>query len=393
MIAIGGVRTGPATGPPQEAEPARRAAARGVAATATVAAGRAAWTCRHHPDVVDHRHRPSGRTHPTGRLVARSYFRPYRDGRRRPPRRQHPSAPIVLRVSTSVRVAGPPPTRAFAVVGVGMLVLTLIDVVVGSPVFGEVRPALTADILVACALGFAMLEPRLLLLAAMIGGALEQHRGVVRGRRVHAGELRADHGVRGLARLRRDRRTRVPHRVVRSIVARARRVRRARRARRDVRGDDRAAPGRRLRQRARSVVRHGVVGVRGGRLLSPRARPAAARARAAGSPGRAHLDRPRAARHGRPSRDRHRRPGAGGPAGRGRPARHGRGRTRAHRARRRRGARRDAPHGRHAARRFGRGRPGAGGEPRRPAGDGQRPGPRRAAGSGVDRRPSPRAPG
>jgi signal transduction histidine kinase len=69
-------------------------------------------------------------------------------------------------------VPGLPATRAFAVVGAGMVVLILIDVVVGERVFGEVRPALAADVLVAFALSYAILEPRRLLLAATIGGAL-----------------------------------------------------------------------------------------------------------------------------------------------------------------------------------------------------------------------------
>jgi signal transduction histidine kinase len=51
-------------------------------------------------------------------------------------------------------------------------VLILIDVVVGERVFREARPALAADVLVAFALSYAMLQPRRLLLAATIGGAL-----------------------------------------------------------------------------------------------------------------------------------------------------------------------------------------------------------------------------
>jgi signal transduction histidine kinase len=78
---------------------------------------------------------------------------------------------IVTGVSASVRVPEPA-TRAFAVVGAGIVVLILIDVVVGVRVFEEVRPALTADVFVAFALSFAMLEPRRLLLAATIGGAV-----------------------------------------------------------------------------------------------------------------------------------------------------------------------------------------------------------------------------
>ena len=53
-----------------------------------------------------------------------------------------------------------------------MAVLIIIDVVVGSRVFGEVRPALTADIFVAFALLVALVEPQRLLLAAMIGASL-----------------------------------------------------------------------------------------------------------------------------------------------------------------------------------------------------------------------------
>jgi signal transduction histidine kinase len=53
-----------------------------------------------------------------------------------------------------------------------MTVLIIIDVVVGSRVFGEARPALAADAFVGLALGFAMLEPRRLLLAAMVGASL-----------------------------------------------------------------------------------------------------------------------------------------------------------------------------------------------------------------------------
>ena len=47
---------------------------------------------------------------------------------------------IVTDVSTSVRVPGPPATRAFAVVGAGMVVLILIDVVVGERVFERGAP-------------------------------------------------------------------------------------------------------------------------------------------------------------------------------------------------------------------------------------------------------------
>lgn len=53
-----------------------------------------------------------------------------------------------------------------------MLVLIAIDVVVGSRVFGEARPALAADAFVALALVFAVIDPARLRLAATIGAAL-----------------------------------------------------------------------------------------------------------------------------------------------------------------------------------------------------------------------------
>ncbi len=61
---------------------------------------------------------------------------------------------------------------AFAAVLAGMLVLIIIDIVVGSRVFGELRPALAADAVVCSAIIVAILEPERLRLASLLGAGL-----------------------------------------------------------------------------------------------------------------------------------------------------------------------------------------------------------------------------
>ena len=61
---------------------------------------------------------------------------------------------------------------AFAAVVAGMLVLIIIDIVVGSRVFGELRPALAADAVVCSAIIVAILEPERLRLALLLGASL-----------------------------------------------------------------------------------------------------------------------------------------------------------------------------------------------------------------------------
>jgi signal transduction histidine kinase len=63
-------------------------------------------------------------------------------------------------------------TRGFAGVVAGTITLMIIDVVVGSRVFGEIRPALAADAVVAIAVLVAILSPDQLRLASLIGACL-----------------------------------------------------------------------------------------------------------------------------------------------------------------------------------------------------------------------------
>ena len=260
---------------------------------------------------------------PHGRFGPRTFGHIDR-GRGRPRRATVDDGRIVRDVSASVRVPEPPATRAFAVVGAGMVVLILIDLVVGVRVFEEVRPALTADVFVAFALSFAMLEPRRLLLAATIGGALGSivvsravdmygplHFNAVMGSGAWPGFAE----VAGLGFL--------GAWSVRSSACPGR-DRCFGRGRFGVRGNHQAPPERPLPERARAAVRHRLVGLRGRRLLPPAARSTTGGGRAPGPPGGADRDRSGTARHGRSPRHRHRRTVAGRPARRCRPSGGGR---------------------------------------------------------------------